>query len=97
MTIRIDIKSDDVKVLSAPNYDGLTIDDFLTEAAKHDEMEPYLPEERDWHRLPRNFIINLMYTVLGDPIKNYVKYIVEKRNSTVIDKQNMGLELDDEI
>ena len=97
MTIRVDIKSDDVKILSAPNYDGLTIDDFLTEAAKYNEMEPYLPEERDWHRLPRNFIINLMYTILGDPIKNYVKYIVEKRNSAVIDKQNMGLELDDEI
>ena len=91
------IKSDDVKILAAPNYEGLTIENFLEEAAKYQEMEPYLPEERDLHRLPLNFIINLMYTILGEPIKNYVKYIVEQRNKNVIDKQNMGLELDDEI
>ena len=93
----LDIKAEEVKVLSAPNYEGLTIEDFLETASKHQEIEPYLPEERDLHRLPRSFIINLMYTILGEPIKNYVKYIVEKRNSAVIDKQNMGLELDDEI
>ena len=40
----LDVKSEDVKVISAPNYEGLTIDDFFEEAGKHRVMQMYLPE-----------------------------------------------------
>ena len=43
-TFNIDIKSDDIKLLSAPNYDGLTIDDFLEKIDEYPRMREYMPE-----------------------------------------------------
>ena len=38
-----------------------------------------------------------MYTLVGEPIKLFVKNIVEVRNTGVLEKQNMALEIDDDI
>ena len=93
----VDIKAANVKVLTAPNYEGLAISDFLAKAEGYAVMKQYLPEKRDIHRLPRNFIVNLLYTLIGDEIKHFVKGIVEIRNQAVVENQRMALELDDDI
>jgi hypothetical protein len=91
------VKATNIKVLSVPNYEGLTIDDFLKKAKNYHIMNSYLPEERDIHRLPRSFIINVLYTMIGEDIKLYVSRIIEERNKAVVDHQRMALELDDDI
>ena len=47
------IKCDDVKFLSAPQYDGLAIHDILNEAIKYPEVMKHLPDDRDMHKVPR--------------------------------------------
>ena len=74
------MKSDSIKVLAAPNYEGLSIADFLEKASEYGRMISYLPEHRDIHRLPRNWIINLMHTLIGDDILQFTKSVVEERN-----------------
>ena len=91
------MKATNIKVLAVPNYEGLAIDDFLEKAKNYQIMSSYLPEERDIHRLPRCFIINVLYTMIGEDIKLHVKRIIEARNKAVIDHQRMALELDDDI
>jgi len=91
------VKATNIKVLAVPNYEGLAIDDFLKKAKNYQIMSSYLPEERDIHRLPRCFIINLLYTITGEDVKLYVKHIIEERNKAVVDHQRMALELDDDI
>ena len=86
-----------MKVLAAPNYDGLTIDDFVEKIVSYSAMEQYMPEERDVYRLPRAFLINLFYTVVGEPVRKFVSSVIEERNRAVLEKQRMELELDDEI
>ena len=91
------MKATNIKVLAVPNYEGLAIDDFLKKAKNYQIMSSYLPEERDIHRLPRCFIINVLYTMIGEDIKLHVKRIIEARNKAVVDHQRMALELDDDI
>ena len=91
------MKEANIKVLAVPNYEGLTIDDFLLKARNYNVMNSYLPEERDIHCLPRCFIINVLYTMIGDEIKLFVKNVIEERNKAVVDHQRMALELDDDI
>ena len=43
-------------------------------------MKQYLPDDNDIHRLPRNFLINLMFTIIGLEVKEYVSKVVEERN-----------------
>ena len=66
------INASDIKVLHVPFYKGLTIEKLLEEGKKKPELMNYLPEERDMHRLPRYFIVNVVYTIVGQPIKDFV-------------------------
>ena len=42
-------------------------------------------------------MINLFYTVVGEPVRQFVSNVIEERNRAVLEKQRMELELDDEI
>ena len=66
------INASDIKVLHVPFYKGLTIEEILEVGKKKPELMNYLPEERDMHRLPRYFIVNVVYTIVGQPIKDFV-------------------------
>ena len=71
---------------------------FLGYCDQIEMIKDYLPEKEDERkRLPRAFIINVMYTVCGDEIRKWVLRVIEDRNEKLVEKQNYGLQLDDEI
>ena len=47
------VKCDQVKIIFIPQYDKLTIETILDQAAFYPEVKDYLPESRDLHKLPR--------------------------------------------
>ena len=58
----------------------------------------YFPEKREEiERLPRSFIINVLYSLKGESFKKSVNRKMEERNQRLIEKQDIGLELDDEV
>ena len=57
----------------------------------------YLPEDRDMHKVPRQWLINVTYTVLGTPFKAWVQGEIEKRNEELAKKQKLLIEMDPEI
>jgi len=63
------IKCDDVKYISIPYFDGLSIYDILEYAAQRDNGRALsaLPEPRkEIEKLPREYISNVVYTICGD-------------------------------
>ena len=61
------IKCDDVKFLACPQYEGLAVHDILEEAGKDERVLKYLPDERDMHKVPRQWIVNIAYAIIGLP------------------------------
>ena len=64
------VRCDDVKIIQVPYYDGLSIDDILTFARGYDngDVMNALPEvEKELLKLPRSYIANIIYTIIGDP------------------------------
>ena len=57
----------------------------------------FLPEERDLHRLPRQFIVNVLFTVVGNDIVRWVNDVVDERNQKVAEQKKMLIDLDPEI
>ncbi len=57
----------------------------------------YLPDQRDMHRLPRQYIVNVVHTVIGQPIKDLVKASIKARNDQVAENRHLMIELDPEI
>ena len=91
------IKSEAAKNLHVPLYTGLSIENILEKCRSLDELPPYLPDERDLRKLPRQWIINVVYSVIGEPFRQWVSTTIKKRNDELADKRDLMIELDPEI
>ena len=70
----VDIKAVNVKYLSVPHYEGLSVDQFIDVIDNHEILKQYFPDKRDERkRLPRQFIINVIYTKIGEPFATMCK------------------------
>ena len=89
------IQGKDVKHLNVPQYDGLNIKEMLAFGNNFDHVREALPtEEKEVLKLPRQYIINVIYTIVGPPFGNWVNNRVNARHQKVTDDRNMNIELD---
>ena len=70
--VSVDLKADSVRQLHVPMYKGLTIDNILAEGKKSPSVSSYLPDDKDIHRLPRQWLANVIYTIVGDSFGAWV-------------------------
>jgi hypothetical protein len=80
-----------------PQYESLSIERILEKAGDWPDVWQYLPDERDMHRLPRQWLINVIYTVVGKPFQDWVDERIEQRNSKVAEDDNKMIEVDPAI
>ena len=80
--------------MHVPMYKGLTIDNMLAEGRRSPEVNNYLPDEKDLHRLPRQWLANVIYTLVGEEFQNWVTECIRNRNDHIAEKQNLIVELD---
>ena len=57
----------------------------------------HLPDERDLKSLPKPWLSNVIYTVLGDLFAEWVKARIVERNDKIVEKRNLAIELDPQI
>ena len=60
-------------------------------------MSFYLPEDRDMHKVPRQWLINVAYTIIGDSFATWIKESIEQRNEELAKKQKLLIEMDPDI
>ena len=78
---RLRIYSKDVKHLSAPMFDGLHIKDFLSYSEMYPEVFRALPiRKAEILKLPRQYLINVIHTIVGEPFAQWVKQRVDARH-----------------
>ena len=92
-----DIKCDKVKIFFVPQYEGLSIETILGLRVWHPEVNAYLPDDRDIHKLPRQWLANVFYTIIGEPFQIWVDKMVDNRNTKVAKAGNMMIEMDAEV
>ena len=92
-----DVKCHQVSYLFCPQYEGLSIKDILARTKDHPQVLKYLPDQQDWHRLPRQWLINLFTTVVGKPFSDWVASVLSQRNENMALKQNLMVDVDNEI
>ena len=80
--------------MHVPMYKGLTIDNMLAEGRRSPAVNNYLPDEKDLHRLPRQWLANVIYTLVGERFQNWVTECIRNRNDHIAEKQNLIVELD---
>ena len=95
--IALVIKTEHAKNLHVPCYEGLTVDTILKKGLESETVRLHLPDERDRHKLPRQFVINVIYSLLGDPFRRWVSSEIQKRNDELALQKDLVIELDPAI
>ena len=80
-----------------PNYNTLSIEAILEFGKNEPRVASYLPDERDLPRLPRQFIINITYSIMKDHFVEWTDQQIKARNEKLADKQHLNLHVDPEI
>ena len=54
-----------------------------------------LPEPmKEVLKMPRSYISNVLYTMIGQPFKDWVNEQIEKRNAKIVEDQNLAIQMD---
>ena len=70
-----------IKNITIPHFEGLKIETILEYAADYPEVMRALPIlERERLKLPRQYIANVIYTIIGEPFKAWVAQRVDERH-----------------
>ena len=92
------IQGKEVKHLNVPQYEGLKIEAFFEFAEMYPEAMRCFPfDKHEREKLPRQYIINIIYTVVGQPFRNWVNRLVDERHEEVADSKQLYIEMDAEI
>ena len=68
-----------MKISAVPNITGLTAEDFLTFARKNQDLLKYLPEEKDWNHLDKQWLCDILYTLDTDRIEAMISNAKKER------------------
>ena len=64
------LKADNVKTIQIPQFEGLSIENMLLNAKNFPQVMKALPvEPREIKKLPRYYLGNVIFTLVGDPFK----------------------------
>lgn len=66
---------------AVPHIEGLTVHDFLDFARNHPQLTRYLPDERDWVHLDRQWITDLFYTLDKEGIQRMIDGAMSSRKN----------------
>ena len=66
------IKSENAKHLHVPMYKNLNVNAILDYGSMVEQVSQYMPDERDIPKLPRQWIINVIYSLAGDDFREWV-------------------------
>ena len=53
-------------MIELPHYEGLTTANLLAIRDSYPQLNEYFPDERDLPKVPRAWLANVTYTVVGD-------------------------------
>jgi len=93
-----EILSRNVRHVSVPHYESLTLEKITAFCrTQPNDIERYLPDKGEVHKVSRDWICNVCATVLGTIFTNWVREQIEIRNEEVTEKRDMNIELDDDV
>ena len=69
--------------LPIPQYEGLNLETILGKIKGNQEVLKYLPDPQEIKKCPKQWLINVIYSVIKNPFGKWVKNQIENRNKKV--------------
>ena len=92
------IKAEEIKHCNAPQFAGITIDTIYEYGTMYPAVMKCWPDlEEETKKMTRQYLTNIVYTIVGKPFYDWIETKIEQRNEKVKSEANMGIEMDPEI
>ena len=91
------IRNEDIQTVYVPQYEGLYLKDIAEFATQYPIIASYMPDEPDLPKTPKQWIINVAYTIIGQPFADWVMQVVTERNMKLQQEQNLMINIDPEV
>jgi len=92
------IKAQNIKHLYVPQFEHLAIKDMMAYCSGIPKvMKAFPTEAKEIDKLPRQYIINVIYTLVGKPFELWVNQRIENRHAKITEDKDLNIELDPEI
>lgn len=87
-----------VRHLPVPQYENLSMSKILDYLSQYEAMHQHLPsEEHEIAKLPRNWVINVGATVVGQPFIGWCAERVLKRNREMAKNNNLLIRMEPKL
>ena len=93
----IGIKKGQHQEIYCPQYEGISVKGMLEMVKNYPAIMQYLPDEKEIHLLPRQWIANVIYTVVGKDFEDWVTRHIKARHEKYSSKNNLIISMDPEI
>ena len=93
----IGLKAHAIKHHTVPYYENLTVKQMKEKWCKTEDVEPFLPPPEDFEDVPRQWLINVIFTKAGERFSAWVKEERDARNAKMKAQGRGEMEMDPEI
>lgn len=66
-------------------------------AYMYPECLPFLPIQKELPKVPKQWISNVIFSVVGETYSNWVKQRIVDRNTKLVTKKNLNIDMDPAI
>ena len=92
------IEGKDIVHIACPQFETITTVSILAFGhSQSNTLVDYLPILKEQVKLPRQFIINVTFAVVGKPFSDWIKAQVEERNRSIAAKRDLLVNMDPRI
>ena len=72
-----------MRQLYVPLYEGLNVEDLINYAQGQDNIWKFLPDPIEIRKTPKQWLINMIFSLVQDPFAAWVRERIEARNEKV--------------
>ena len=92
------IKAQNIKHLHVPHFKKLAIKHMMEYCKGIPKVMKAFPSEaKEIEKLPRQYIINVIFTLVGSPFEVWVNQRIEERHRLIAEDRDLNIELDPDI
>jgi hypothetical protein len=83
--------------LYVPQYDTLKITKIMEEASRVSEVMAHLPILKELEKVPKQWLCNVIYSVMGSNFAQWVQERVRERNERVTVLRDLNINIDPQV
>ena len=80
-----------------PFYENLTLEQIIAQLDGHREVFGYLPDGKELRKVPRQWICNIIATIIGVPFVEWVQARINERNAQIVEEKQLAIPMDKDI